>query len=52
LVALILVLGLALAGDFKQGHSPALKAVGFYWHFVDVVWVLVLTVVYILPRLQ
>ena len=40
LIALLIVLGLALAGDFKKGHSPALKAVGLYWHFVDVVWVL------------
>ena len=52
LLALLIVLGLALAGDFKQGRSSALVAVGLYWHFVDVVWVLVLTVVYILPRLQ
>jgi len=43
------VLGLALAGDFKNRRSSLLVAVGYYWHFVDVVWVLVLTVVYILP---
>jgi heme/copper-type cytochrome/quinol oxidase subunit 3 len=24
--------------------------IGIYWHFVDIVWVLVLTTVYILPR--
>jgi heme/copper-type cytochrome/quinol oxidase subunit 3 len=52
LIALIIVLGLALAGDFKAGRSPALKAVGLYWHFVDLVWVVVLTVVYILPLLR
>jgi cytochrome c oxidase subunit I len=52
LVALFIVLGLALAGDFKRGRSPALKAVGLYWHFVDVVWVAVFSVVYLLPRLR
>jgi heme/copper-type cytochrome/quinol oxidase subunit 3 len=52
LVALLIVLGMALAGDFKQGRHPALPAVGLYWHFVDVVWVFVLTVVYILPHLR
>jgi cytochrome c oxidase subunit 1/cytochrome c oxidase subunit I+III len=52
LTMLLIVLGLALAGDFKEGHSPALGAVGYYWHFVDVVWVFVLTVVYILPLLR
>lgn len=52
LTMLLIVLGLALAGDFKEGHSPALGAVSYYWHFVDVVWVFVLTVVYILPLLR
>jgi len=51
LLALIIVLGLAMAGDFSDGRRPpALAMVGVYWHFVDIVWVLVLTVVYILPR--
>jgi cytochrome c oxidase subunit I len=52
LIALMIVLGLALAGDFKKRPSPALAAIGLYWHFVDIVWVFVLTVVYILPRLR
>jgi heme/copper-type cytochrome/quinol oxidase subunit 3 len=52
LIALLIVLGLALAGDFKQGRSPALKAVGLYWHFVDAVWVLVFSTVYLLPHLR
>jgi len=52
LVALLIVLALALAGDFKSGSSHMLKAVGLYWHFVDVVWVLVLTVVYIIPHFR
>jgi cytochrome c oxidase subunit I len=52
LIALLIVLGLALAGDFQQRRSPTLQAVGLYWHFVDLVWVLVLSVVYILPHLR
>jgi cytochrome c oxidase subunit I len=52
LIALLIVLGLAAAGDFKQRQSHALQAVGLYWHFVDVVWVVVLSVVYILPHLK
>ena len=52
LIALLIVFGLALAGDFKQRRSPALKAVGLYWHFVDAVWVVVLSVVYLLPLLR
>ena len=51
LIALLIVLALALLGDFKRGNPPALKTVGLYWHFVDVVWVLVFSVVYLLPHL-
>ena len=52
LIALLVLLGLALAGDSKKRPWPGLDAVGLYWHFVDVVWVFVLSVVYILPRLR
>jgi heme/copper-type cytochrome/quinol oxidase subunit 3 len=52
LIALIVVLALAMAGDFKNGRAPALKAIGLYWHFVDVVWILVFSVVYVLPHLR
>src|SRR5262249_51509399 len=50
LVALAIVLGRALAGDFKKRPSSTLRAVGVYWHFVDVVWVVVFTVVYLRAR--
>lgn len=52
LIGLMIVLVLSLLGDFKKRMSPALEVVGLYWHFVDVVWILVLTVVYILPYLR
>jgi len=47
LVALGIIAGLAFAGDFRGKPSGALKAVGLYWHFVDVVWVVVFSVVYL-----
>jgi cytochrome c oxidase subunit 1/cytochrome c oxidase subunit I+III len=51
LLALLVMLGMAVAGDFHgKGKSP-LAAVGLYWHFVDAVWVFVFATVYILPRL-
>ncbi|HVU36245.1 MAG TPA: cytochrome c oxidase subunit I [Opitutaceae bacterium] len=49
LIALFVMLAIAIAGDFRTRRSP-LVAVGLYWHFVDVVWVFVLLIVYILPR--
>ncbi len=48
LVALAILLGLALAGDFRDGRRhAAFTAVAAYWHFVDAVWVVVFSVVYI-----
>jgi cytochrome c oxidase subunit I len=35
-----------------RGTSSAFAAAGYYWHFVDVVWVFVLLTVYILPLVR
>jgi cytochrome c oxidase subunit 1/cytochrome c oxidase subunit I+III len=50
LIALVIVLGLARAGDFKKRRSTLLRSVGLYWHFVDVVWLVVFSVVYLMGR--
>jgi cytochrome c oxidase subunit 1/cytochrome c oxidase subunit I+III len=47
LIALLIVMGLGLAGDFKQGRLEAVKSIGLYWHFVDAVWLVVFSVVYL-----
>ena len=53
LIALLIFLWLAWQGDFAAGHhGDAFQAAGYYWHFVDVVWVFVLLTVYILPLLN
>ena len=50
LVMLSLVLGFALAGRVGEQHAERVKVLGLYWHFVDAVWVVVFTVVYVLGR--
>jgi cytochrome c oxidase subunit I len=47
LIALSILLGLIARGDFKKKSSSALVAVGYYWHFVDVVWIVVFSIVYL-----
>ena len=47
LMAIGILFVLALAGDFAGRRSSAVKAIGLYWHFVDVVWILVFSVVYL-----
>ena len=54
LIALLIFLWMAWEGDFASGRKAnrPLNHVGYYWHFVDVVWVFVLLTVYILPLLR
>ena len=47
LVALIILTGLAFLGDFRDGRDTALESISLYWHFVDVVWIVVFSVVYL-----
>jgi cytochrome c oxidase subunit 1/cytochrome c oxidase subunit I+III len=47
IVALAILLGLAFARDTGGKTARALRAVGLYWHFVDVVWVFVFAIVYL-----
>lgn len=52
LLGLLVVLGVALCGGVKNREMPALGPVGYYWHFVDVVWVFVFSIVYLWPLLR
>ena len=50
LTMIVIVLVFALTGKLKSEHSKQLEVLSLYWHFVDGVWVVVFTVVYIIGR--
>jgi heme/copper-type cytochrome/quinol oxidase subunit 3 len=50
-VALVIALGLLRTGDCNRERPMALRSIGLYWHFVDVVWLVVFSVVYLRPHL-
>ena len=50
LILLTIVLLFGLAGRVGQEQSARVDALSLYWHFVDAVWVVVFTVVYVLGR--
>jgi cytochrome c oxidase subunit 3 len=50
LTMLSIVLIFSLTGKLKSAHSKQLEVLSLYWHFVDGVWVVVFTVVYIIGR--
>jgi cytochrome c oxidase subunit 3 len=45
-IMLTVILFRCIAGHFKPDHHFAFEAVAWYWHFVDVVWLLLFVVVY------
>lgn len=50
LIILSIMLILAFLGDFNKPSSNLISVAGIYWHFVDIVWIVVFTVVYVLPK--
>ena len=50
LTMLSTVLIFALLGQVKQEHAERIGVLALYWHFVDTVWVVVLSVVYFIAR--
>ena len=50
LILLSIVLFFGLAGRVGPEQSARVEVLSMYWHFVDAVWVVVFTVVYILGR--
>lgn len=48
LLSIVLIFG--LAGRVGHENSARVEVLSMYWHFVDAVWVVVFTVVYILGR--
>lgn len=50
LICLSTVMAFTLLGDVQQKHTYRVDVLSLYWHFVDVVWIVVFTVVYIIGR--
>jgi cytochrome c oxidase subunit 3/cytochrome o ubiquinol oxidase subunit 3 len=50
LIMLTLALIFSLNGSMTSKHTGRLEVLSLYWHFVDAVWIVVFTVVYVLGR--
>jgi cytochrome c oxidase subunit 3 len=48
-IMLSVVLYRGMAGQFSSRHYDAVEAASLYWHFVDVVWILLFSLLYLLP---
>ena len=50
MIMFVIVAIFAFAGQIGREHSHRVRVLSLYWHFVDAVWVVVFTVVYVLGR--
>jgi heme/copper-type cytochrome/quinol oxidase subunit 3 len=46
---LLSLVGLSLADRLPDDPAFPVEMVGLYWHFVDIVWIVIFTVVYLIP---
>jgi heme/copper-type cytochrome/quinol oxidase subunit 3 len=52
LIGVIMLLSLvwvSLRGGLKPEQSINVEVIGLYWHFVDIVWIIIFTLVYLIP---
>ena len=50
LICLSIMMTFATLGKVTSQHAPRAYVLSLYWHFVDIVWVVVFTVVYVIGR--
>lgn len=48
IVMLVTTLALTFNGRVNPSNPESVEIVGLYWHFVDIVWIIVFTVVYLI----
>ena len=49
IVMLMSLFVMSLTGRLSEERAETVEIVGLYWHFVDIVWVLIFTIVYLIP---
>jgi heme/copper-type cytochrome/quinol oxidase subunit 3 len=49
IIMLLSLAALSKTGKIKPDQHVKTEMIGLYWHFVDIVWVLIFTVVYLIP---
>jgi cytochrome c oxidase subunit 3/cytochrome o ubiquinol oxidase subunit 3 len=46
---LLSLFGLSVRGKLPKERSETVELVGLYWHFVDVVWIVIFPLIYLIP---
>ncbi len=48
IVLMLVILGRLAQGAYHEGRVEGVHAIGYYWHFVDVVWIALFAILYVL----
>ena len=49
IIMLLTLVNFSIRGKIPQAKSETVEIAGLYWHFVDIVWIIIFTVVYLIP---
>ncbi len=50
ILMLLALVGMSMAGRLNTAaDSSKVELIGLYWHFVDIVWIVIFTIVYLVP---
>jgi len=49
IIMLLSLVSLSIRGKIPQSKAEMIEIAGLYWHFVDIVWIIIFTVVYLIP---
>ena len=49
ILMLLSLTGMSFADRLPEDPAFPVEMVGLYWHFVDIVWIIIFTVVYLIP---
>ena len=49
IVMLLSLVLMSARGRLPQSKAQVVEIIGLYWHFVDVIWIVIFTVVYLIP---
>lgn len=50
IVMLMSLLVSSLRGRLSPRNTETVELIGLYWHFVDIVWILIFTIIYLFPQ--
>ena len=49
IIMLMSLVVMSLRGNLGPERAETVEIIGLYWHFVDIVWILIFTIVYLIP---